>query len=150
VCKILLEDGFVVVHNDIYRANGKVDDLMFSTYVQKTFVEPFFNTNWDYQTRKLVNSAKNNLRIRLPRPDESKIHVKNGTLLSQRKALHLQKKKNLPLNELNVEYDPSKTDCPVWIKIIYRGSITKRYLTLQEFCGYCLIPHSGVKRLCSY
>lgn len=141
VCEILLEDGFVVVHNDIYRANGKVDDLMFSTYVQKTFVEPFFNTNWDYQTRKLVNSAKNNLRIRLPRPDESKIHVKNGTLTITKKGITFTEEKEFTLNELNVEYDPSKTDCPVWLKTYLPGLLIEEdILTLQEFCGYCLIP----------
>lgn len=131
--------NLICVGDKFYRSNGEADELYVLTLIQRT-IEPYFNTNLDFRTKKLLRAAKNNLRRPAPIPKEGVIHVKNGTVTVSKDNIMFVNDKEFTLNELNVNYEPS-TKCHTWCyKYLPELLIDEDILTLQEYFGYCLEP----------
>ena len=107
-------------------------------------IKPYVHKNVSKTVRNLVEALKLECKLDPKPPDETAIHVANGTLFADGLFTN---GKSICRNRLPVRYNPGAPPPERWLSFLNELLYQEDIPTLQEFMGYCLIPTTKGQRM---
>lgn len=129
------------INNKLYSVDGAVEDGKARQIIIKEIL-PYVKTNHGDKADKLLKGIKALCYTETPKPDLDKLHFKNGTLSKDSSGLFSvwSDTKEFCLNRLPVNYNPNAEKPARFLKYLREVYHEDDAITLQEYCGYCLLP----------
>lgn len=129
------------INNKLYSVDGAIEDGRARQIIIQEIL-PYVKTNHGDKADKLLKGIKALCYTEPPEPSIEKLHFKNGTLSKDENGLFtvFSEEKEFCLNRFPINYNPDAKDPERYKKYLGEVYHEDDALTLQQYCGYCLLP----------
>ena len=133
--------GFKCIKNQLFSVDGAVTDGKTKQLIIKDIL-PYVKTNHGDKAKKLLSGIKTLCYSEPPEPQLDKLHFKNGTLSKDSNGLFTvwSSEKEFCINRINTDYNPNAAKPERFLQYLANLYHSDDCVTLQQFCGYCLLP----------
>lgn len=135
------------INNKLYSVDGAVDDGKARQIIISEIL-PYVKTNHGDKAEKLLKGIKALCYTEPPKPSPDKIHFRNGTLSKDENGLFTvwSDKKEFCINRIDSNYNPSAPVPKLFYDYLQEVYYPDDIKTLQQYCGYCLIPTTALQK----
>ncbi len=135
------------INNKLYSVDGAVDDGKARQIIISEIL-PYVKTNHGDKAEKLLKGIKALCYTEPPKPSPDKIHFRNGTLSKDENGLFTvwSDKKEFCINRIDSNYNPSAPVPKLFYNYLQEVYYPDDIKTLQQYCGYCLIPTTALQK----
>lgn len=135
------------INNKLYSVDGAVDDGKARQIIISEIL-PYVKTNHGDKAEKLLKGIKALCYTEPPKPSLDKLHFKNGTLSKDENGLFTvwSDKKEFCVNRIDSNYNPSAPIPKLFYDYLQEVYYPDDIKTLQQYCGYCLIPTTALQK----
>lgn len=139
--------GYKCIGNVLYSVDGKTSDDKVKQIIIKDILD-YVKTNHGDKAEKLLKSIKQLSYSDPMKLSIEKIHFKNGTLSQDENKQYTvwTTEKEFCINRIPVEYNPKAENPSKFFKYLNDVYFEDDIKTLQQFCGYCLIPTTHLQK----
>ena len=139
--------GVKCINGQLYSVDGEIPDGKARQIIIREILY-YVKANHGDKAEKLLKSIKSYCYAEPPRPSIDKIHFKNGTLSKDENGLFTvwSDKKEFCINRINSNYIPSTPIPERFYKYLQEVYYSDDIETLQQYCGYCLIPSTALQK----
>ncbi|MCQ2514468.1 MAG: phage/plasmid primase, P4 family [Ruminococcus sp.] len=135
------------INGTLYSVDGAIEDSKAKQIILREIL-PYHKTNHGDKARKLLDGIKAYCYTEPPKPSLDKIHFKNGTLSRDENGLFTvwSNEKEFCINRIECNYNPTADEPEQffeYLNAVYNADDIK---TLQQYCGYCLIPTTAIQQ----
>ena len=135
------------INNRLYSPNGAFEDGRARQIIIDDIM-PYVKSNHGDKAEKLLRGIKALCYAEPPAPQLDRLHVANGTLTKDENGQFtvFRDDKEFCLNRIPVNY---KLDAPKperFLKYLNDVFLPDDQVTLQQFCGYCLLPTTVLQK----
>lgn len=129
------------INNRLYSVDGAIEDGRARQIIIKEIL-PYVKTNHGDKADKLLKGIKALCYTEPPEPSIEKLHFKNGTLSRDSSGLFtvFSEEKEFCLNRFPINYNQNAKAPERFKKYLSEVYHEDDALTLQQYCGYCLLP----------
>lgn len=133
--------GVKCINGQLYSVDGVVNDNKAKQIIIKEILH-FVNTNHGDKSEKLLKGIKAFCYCEAPKPSLDKLHFLNGTLSKNKDGLFTvwSNEKEFCINRINTNYSPTAAKPQLFYDYLNAVYHTDDIKTLQQYCGYCLLP----------
>ena len=147
ITEFVKNHGVKCINGQLYSVDGEIPDGKAKQIIIKEILY-YVQTNHGDKAEKLLKGIKQYCYIEPPKPDLDKLHFNNGTLSKDENGLFTvwNDKKEFCINRIDSNYNPSAPTPKLfnnYLKDVYHSDDIK---TLQQYCGYCLIPTTALQK----
>ncbi len=141
---LLTEHPMHCVANNLYEEDGTPIDLSLLKISIMNQLTGFVGTELPKRINRIIETIKIMCHTENAPADISKIHVANGTLLTNG-SFTVQKE--FSTNRLPISFIPNAPYPEKWLAFLSELLESEDIVTLQEFMGYCLIPTNKAQKM---
>ena len=147
ITEFVKNHGVKCINGQLYSVNGAIPDGKAKQIIIKEILY-YVQTNHGDKAEKLLKGIKQYCYIEPPKPDLDKIHFKNGTLSKDKNGLFTvwSDKKEFCVNRINANYNPDAPLPKIFIDYLNTVYHQDDIQTLQQYCGYCLLPTTVLQK----
>ena len=147
ITEYIKNHGVKCINNQLYSVDGKIPDNQAKQLIIKEIID-YVQSNHGDKSEKLLKGIKQYCYIEPPKPDIDKIHLNNGTLSRDENGLFTvwSEEKEFCLNRINANYNPNAPQPKVFTEYLNTVFNEDDKLTLQQYCGYCLLPTTVMQK----
>ena len=133
--------GFKCIKDQLFSVDGVFPDGKAKQLIIKDIL-PYVKTNHGDKAEKLLRGIKTLCYSEPPEPQLDTLHFKNGTLSKDSNGLFTvwSSKKEFCINRINTNYNPNASEPKRFLKYLYDLYHSDDCITIQQYCGYCLLP----------
>ena len=136
--------GIKTINNKMLSTNGEISINKISSIVQND-IEKYVISNIAVKTKNIVLAIKNKSYCEQLPKDTQQVHLNNGTYNLENKTFST--KKEWCLNRLAVKYNENAPKPTMWLNFLDSLLYKTDILTIQEMCGYFLIPDCRLQKM---
>ena len=135
------------INNRLYSPDGVFEDGRARQLITDDIM-PYVKSNHADKAEKLLRSIKALSYAEPPKPQLDRLHVANGTLTKDENGQFtvFSEDKELCLNRIPVNYNPDAPKPERFLKYLDDVFQKDDQVTLQQFCGYCLLPTTVLQK----
>lgn len=135
------------INGKLYSAEGAVRDGKAKQMIL-TEILPYIKTNHGDKAEKLLKGIKQYCYAEPPEPSLDKLHFRNGTLSRDENGLFTvwSDQKEFCINRIAAEYHPYAPDPVRFMRYLEEVYHADDRITLQQYCGYCLLPTTVLQK----
>ena len=135
------------INNQLYSVDGAIEDGKARQLIIRDIL-PYVKTNHGDKAEKLLRSIKTHCYMEPPKPDLEKLHFTNGTLSKDENGQFtvFSEEKEFCINRFPVKYNPNAAKPERFLRYLNDVFYTDDQVTLQQFCGYCLLPTTVLQK----
>lgn len=135
------------INGKLYSPDGAVEDGKARQLIIRDIL-PHVKTNHGDKAEKLLRSIKALCYTEPPKPDLEKLHFQNGTLSKDENGQFtvFSEEKEFCINRFPVKYDPNAPKPERFLRYLNDVFLPDDQVTLQQFCGYCLLPTTVLQK----
>jgi putative DNA primase/helicase len=139
--------GVKCINGQLYSVDGAIPDGKAKQTIIKEILY-FVRTNHGDKAEKLLKGIKSYCYTEPPKPSLDKIHFKNGTLSKDKGGLFTvwSDEKEFCINRIDCNYNPFAPTPKLFYKYLSEVYYPDDIKTLQQFCGYCLLPTTVLQK----
>ena len=139
--------GVRCINNQLYSVDGLIADGKAKQMIIKEILF-YVKTNHGDKVEKLLKGIKQHCYIEPPKPCLDKIHFKNGTLSKDEDGLFTvwSDEKEFCINRIDVNYNPDAPKPTGFLNYLNEVYHKDDQVTLQQYCGYCLLPTTFLQK----
>ena len=140
--------GVKCINNLLYSVDGLFPDGRAKQLIISDIL-PYVERCHDKKAVSLLNGIKQYCYIDTPDPSPDKLHFKNGTLTKDENGLFtvFSPEKEFCLNRFAADYDPNAPKPERFLKYLSEVYHEDDRVTLQQYCGYCLLPSTVLQKM---
>lgn len=131
--------GIKTINGKMLTPNGEMQNGKISSIIQND-IEPYVKSNLAVKTKNIVLAIKNKSYCEELPKDTQNIHFTNGTYNIASRTF--ENKKMWCVNRLAVKYNKTAKKPIKWLNFLEELLRPTDILTIQEMCGYFLIPEN--------
>lgn len=133
--------GFKCIKDQLFSVDGVFLDGKAKQLIIKDIL-PYVKTNHGDKAEKLLRGIKTLCYSEPPEPQLDTLHFKNGTLSKDSNGLFTvwSSEKEFCINRINTDYNPNASEPERFLKYLADVYHTDDSITIQQYCGYCLLP----------
>lgn len=131
--------GIKTINGKMLTPNGEIQNGKISSIIQND-IEPYVKSNLAVKTKNIVLAIKNKSYCEELPKDTQNIHFTNGTYNIASRTF--ENKKMWCVNRLAVKYNKIAKKPIKWLNFLEELLRPTDILTIQEMCGYFLIPEN--------
>lgn len=136
--------GIKTINGKMLTPNGEMQNGKISSIIQND-IEPYVKSNLAVKTKNIVLAIKNKSYCEKLPEDTQNIHFTNGTYNITSRAF--ENKKMWCVNRLAVKYNKNAEKPIRWLNFLEELLRPTDILTIQEMCGYFLIPETRLQTM---
>ena len=135
------------INNQLYSPDGAIEDGKARQLIIRDIL-PYVKTNHGDKSDKILRSIKTHCYMEPPKPDLEKLHFANGTLSKDKEGLFtvFSEEKEFCINHFPVKYNPDVPKPERFLRYLNDVFFPDDQVTLQQFCGYCLLPTTVLQK----
>lgn len=135
------------INDQLYSVDGAIPDGKAKQIIIKEIL-PFVKSNHGDKAEKLLKGIKQLCYSEPPKPDLDKIHFRNGTLSKDESGLFtvFSSEKEFCINRIAANYNPNAKTPEKFNQYLQEVYFADDQITLQQFCGYCLLPTTVLQK----
>lgn len=139
--------GVKCVNGQLYSVDGAISDGKAKQIIIKEILY-YVKANHGDKAEKLLKGIKSYCYIEPPKPSLDKIHFKNGTLTKDKDGLFTvwSDEKEFCINRIQSNYNPNAPTPKLFNKYLQEVYYSDDIKTLQQYCGYCLLPTTVMQK----
>lgn len=147
ITEFVKNHGVKCINGQLYSVDGEIPDGKAKQIIIKEILY-YVKTNHGDKAEKLLKGIKSYCYIEPPKPSLDKIHFKNGTLSKDENGLFTvwSDKKEFCINRIDSNYNPSAPIPKLFYNYLQEVYYPDDIKTLQQYCGYCLIPTTALQK----
>lgn len=147
ITEFVKNHGVKCINGQLYSVDGEIPDGKAKQIIIKEILY-YVKTNHGDKAEKLLKGIKSYCYIEPPKPSLDKIHFKNGTLSKDENGLFTvwSDKKEFCVNRIDSNYNPSAPIPKLFYNYLQEVYYPDDIKTLQQYCGYCLIPTTALQK----
>lgn len=147
ITEFVKNHGVKCINGQLYSVDGEIPDGKAKQIIIKEILY-YVKTNHGDKAEKLLKGIKSYCYIEPPKPSLDKIHFRNGTLSKDENGLFTlwSDKKEFCINRIDSNYNPSAPVPKLFYKYLQEVYYPDDIKTLQQYCGYCLIPTTALQK----
>ena len=147
ITEFVKNHGVKCINGQLYSVDGEIPDGKAKQVIIKEILY-YVKTNHGDKAEKLLKGIKSYCYIEPPKPSLDKIHFKNGTLSKDENGLFTvwSDKKEFCINRIDSNYNPSAPIPKLFYNYLQEVYYPDDIKTLQQYCGYCLIPTTALQK----
>lgn len=147
ITEFVKNHGVKCINGQLYSVDGEIPDGKVKQIIIKEILY-YVRTNHGDKAEKLLKGIKSYCYIEPPKPSLDKIHFKNGTLSKDENGLFTvwSDKKEFCVNRIDSNYNPSAPIPKQFYDYLQEVYYPDDIKTLQQYCGYCLIPTTALQK----
>ena len=147
ITEFVKNHGVKCINGQLYSVDGEIPDGKAKQIIIKEILY-YVKTNHGDKAEKLLKGIKSYCYIEPPKPSLDKIHFKNGTLSKDENGLFTvwSDKKEFCVNRIDSNYNPSAPSPKLFYNYLQEVYYPDDIKTLQQYCGYCLIPTTALQK----
>lgn len=147
ITEFVKKHGVKCINGQLYSVDGEIPDGKAKQIIIKEILY-YVKTNHGDKAEKLLKGIKSYCYIEPPKPSLDKIHFKNGTLSKDENGLFTvwSGKKEFCINRIDSNYNPSAPIPKLFYNYLQEVYYPDDIKTLQQYCGYCLIPTTALQK----
>lgn len=140
--------GVKCINNRLYSVDGSLSDGKAKQIIINDILH-CVKANHGDKAERLLRGVKSLCFMEPPKPDTDRLHFQNGTLYKDKNGLFtvFKEKKHFCLNRLPVRYEPNAPQPERFFRYLNEVFNTDDQVTLQEYCGYCLLPTTVLQKM---
>lgn len=141
VSEFIKNYGVRCINGNLFTVNGLLEDGEAEHIIIKD-IEPYYKDKHANKTELLLKHIKKSSYSKPPEPSLDKIHFKNGTLSRDKNGLFtvFSAEKEFCINRINTDYNKNASKPTLFYKYLSEIYKAEDIKTLQQYCGYCLLP----------
>lgn len=136
--------GIKTINGKMLTPNGEMQNGKISSIIQND-IEPYVKSNLAVKTKNIVLAIKNKSYCEELPKDTQNIHFTNGTYNIASRTF--ENKKMWCVNRLAVKYNKTAKKPIKWLNFLEELLLPTDILTIQEMCGYFLIPENCLQTM---
>ena len=136
--------GIKTINGKMLTPNGEMQNGKISSIIQND-IEPYVKSNLAVKTKNIVLAIKNKSYCEKLPEDTQNIHFTNGTYNITSRVF--ENKKMWCVNRLAVKYNKNAEKPIRWLNFLEELLLPTDILTIQEMCGYFLIPETRLQTM---
>lgn len=125
------------INGRILTLDGEIDEPYLEQLICNE-ISQYINQDLAPRTKKIISALKILSYSPQPKPDTQRIHFKNGTYNISTQSF--EDNKYWCINRIVTNYNKNAQSPIRWLNYLNDLLNPEDITTLQEFCGYCLIP----------
>ena len=135
------------INNKLYSVDGAIEDGKARQLIIRDIL-PYVKTNHGDKSDKILRSIKAHCYMEPPKPDTERLHFANGTLSKDEKGRFaaFSEEKAFCINRFPVKYNPNAPKPERFLRYLNDVFLPDDQITLQQFCGYCLLPTTVLQK----
>ncbi|MEE0873580.1 MAG: phage/plasmid primase, P4 family [Ruminococcus sp.] len=135
------------INNKLYSPDGAIEDGKARQLIIRDIL-PYVKTNHGDKSDKILRSIKAHCYMEPPKPDLKKLHFANGTLSKDENGQFtvFSEEKEFCINRFPINYDPDAPKPERFLRYLNDVFLPDDQVTLQQFCGYCLLPTTVLQK----
>ena len=135
------------INNQLYSPDGAFEDGRAKQLIIDDIM-PYVKSNHGDKAEKLLRSIKTLCYAEPPAPQLDRLHVANGTIYKDESGQfsRLSEDKAFCLNRIPVNFNPDAPKPERFLKYLNDVFLPDDQVTLQQFCGYCLLPTTVLQK----
>ncbi len=135
------------INNKLYSVDGAIEDGKARQLIIRDIL-PYVKTNHGDKAEKLLRGIKALCYTEPPKPDTERLHFANGTLSKDENGLFTvwSDQKEFCINRIAAEYHPYAPDPVRFMRYLEEVYHADDRITLQQYCGYCLLPTTVLQK----
>ena len=135
------------INNKLYSVDGAIEDGKARQLIIRDIL-PYVKTNHGDKSDKILRSIKAHCYMEPPKPDLKKLHFANGTLSKDENGQFtvFSEEKEFCINRFPINYDPDAPKPERFLRYLNDVFLPDDQVTLQQFCGYCLLPTTVLQK----
>lgn len=147
ITEFVKNHGVKCVNGQLYSVDGEIPDGKAKQIIIKEILY-YVKTNHGDKAEKLLKGIKTFCYTEPPKPSLDKIHFRNGTLSKDKNGLFTvwSDKKEFCINRIDSNYNPSSPVPKLFYNYLEEVYYPDDIKTLQQYCGYCLIPTTALQK----
>lgn len=147
ITEFVKSHGVKCINGQLYSVDSVIPDGKAKQIIIKEILY-YVKTNHGDKAEKLLKGIKSYCYIEPPKPSLDKIHFKNGTLSKDENGLFTiwSDKKEFCINRIDSNYNPSAPIPKLFYNYLQEVYYPDDIKTLQQYCGYCLIPTTALQK----
>ncbi len=147
ITEFVKNHGVKCINGQLYSVDGEIPDGKAKQIIIKEILY-YVKANHGDKAEKLLKGIKSYCYIEPPKPSLDKIHFKNGTLSKDENGLFTvwSDKKEFCINRIDSNYNPSAPIPKLFYNYLQEVYYPDDIKTLQQYCGYCLIPTTALQK----
>ncbi len=147
ITEFVKNHGVKCINGQLYSVDGAIPDGKAKQIIIKEILY-YVQTNHGDKAEKLLKGIKQYCYIEPPKPDLDKLHFSNGTLSKDKNGLFTvwSDKKEFCVNRISANYNPDAPLPKIFIDYLNTVYHQDDIQTLQQYCGYCLLPTTVLQK----
>ena len=135
------------INNKLYSPDGAIEDGKARQIISHEIMD-YVKSNHGDKVEKLLRSIKTHCYMDPPKPDLEKLHFQNGTLSKDENGLFtvFSEEKEFCINRFPINYNPNAPKPERFLRYLNDVFFPDDQVTLQQFCGYCLLPTTVLQK----
>ena len=135
------------INNRLYSPDGAFEDGRARQLIIDDIM-PYVKSNHGDKAEKLLRSIKALCYTEPPAPQLDRLHVANGTIYKDGNGQFniFSEDKEFCLNRIPVNYNPGAPRPERFLRYLNDVFFPDDQITLQQFCGYCLLPTTVLQK----
>ena len=147
VTEFIRQNQVRCINNKLYSLDGAIEDGKARQLIIRDIL-PYVKTNHGDKSDKILRSIKAHCYMEPPKPDTERLHFANGTLSKDKKGRFavFSEEKAFCINRFPVKYNPDAPKPERFLRYLNDVFLPDDQVTLQQFCGYCLLPTTVLQK----
>lgn len=147
ITEFVKTQGVRCINNQLYSVDGCMNDGKAKQIIIRDIMG-YVKTNHGDKSEKLLKGIKAYCYCEPPKPSLDKIHFQNGTLSRDKNGLFTvwSDQKEFCINRIDTSYNPSAPKPTRFLNYIDSVFYSDDARTIQQYCGYCLIPTTMLQK----
>lgn len=135
------------INNQLYSVDGAIEDGKARQIISHEIMD-YVKSNHGDKAEKLLRSIKTHCYMEPPKPDLEKLHFQSGTLSKEENGLFtvFSEEKEFCINRFPISYNPNAPKPERFLRYLNDVFFPDDQVTLQQFCGYCLLPTTVLQK----
>lgn len=147
ITEFVKSHGVKCINGQLYSVDGAISDGKAKQIIIKEILY-YVKANHGDKAEKLLKGIKSYCYIEPPKPSLDKIHFKNSTLSKDKDGLFnvWSDEKEFCINRIQSNYNPNAPTPKLFNKYLQEVYYSDDIKTLQQYCGYCLLPTTVMQK----